>query len=323
MRIINSVIILTVSLVCISCKVDFDFSGLDGDPLLYLDMNLAYDPTSYEDGIIPKDVPLSLTGFVYAIPSAAGEREFPEDIRCQLDVYHNSELAWTRNDILLHEFEGRIYAEVYGIIPGDELKVVAQADGFPTATSTVVVPQAAPKIEASHMRINESKLRISLTINDPVETSDCYAFTFTRAYWYEDSLNPSGVQWLEPSFGSTEETSFLDIGPFDVIWEDGDKLYGIADREFNGQRKVLEFNVEYPLQYPEQYIYAYYRIGMHKVSSERLNYEMACQDKVNNMLGFIGLAPVTFAYTNVAGGTGCISCSNVSKTDWIAVPPVE
>lgn len=41
MRVINHIIILTLSLVCISCKVDFDFSGLDGEPLLYLDMNLA------------------------------------------------------------------------------------------------------------------------------------------------------------------------------------------------------------------------------------------------------------------------------------------
>ena len=74
MRVINHIIILTLSLVCISCKVDFDFSGLDGEPLLYLDMNLAYDPTSYEDGVIPEDVHLSLNGFIYAIPSAAAGR---------------------------------------------------------------------------------------------------------------------------------------------------------------------------------------------------------------------------------------------------------
>lgn len=323
MRVINHIIILALSLVCISCKVDFDFSGLDGQPLLYLDMNIAYDPTSYEDGIIPEDVHLSLNGFVYAIPSAAGEREFPEEIRCQLDVYHNSDLVWTRNDILLNEFEGLVAAEVYGIIPGDELKVVAKAEGFPTASSTVVVPQAAPKIEVSHSRINESKIRISIAFNDQAETDDCYAFTFTKAYWYEDSLNPSGVEWLEPSFGNTEETSFLDLGPFDVIWQDGDKYYGLTDREFNGKRTEFEINVEYPLHDPEQYKYAFYKIGIHKVSQERLNYEIACQDKGSNILGFIGLAPTTFAYTNVSGGTGCVSSSNVSTTEWIAVPPIE
>ena len=306
-----------------SCKVDFDFSGLDGDPLLYLDMNLAYDPTSYEDGIIPQDVPLSLTGFVYAIPSAAGEREFSSDIQCRLDVYHNSVLAWTRDDIRLHEFEGQISAEIYGIVPGDELKVVAQADGFPKATSTVTVPQAAPEIEVAHIRINDSKIRISITIDDPMETEDSYAFTFTKAYWYEDSLNPSGVEWLEPSFGSTEETSFLDLGPFDVIWQDGEKYYGMTDRKFNGQRKVFEINVEYPLHGSEQYKYAYYKIQTHKVSPERLNYEIPCQDKGSNILGFIGLAPTTFAYTNVSGGTGCVSCSNIIETEWIAVPPIE
>ena len=37
------------------------------------------------------------------------------------------------------------------------------------------------------------------------------------------------------------------------------------------------------------------------------------------MLGFIGLAPVTFAYTNVSGGSGCLSSANVSYTDWIRI----
>ena len=71
-------IILLMSLACVACKVDFDFSDLNSEPILCLDMNLEYDPTEYKGGVIPDDAPLYLSGFIYAIPSAAGEREFPE-----------------------------------------------------------------------------------------------------------------------------------------------------------------------------------------------------------------------------------------------------
>ena len=62
-------IILLMSLVCVACKVDFDFSDLSSEPILCLDMNLEYDPTEYKGGVIPDDAPLYLSGFIYAIPS--------------------------------------------------------------------------------------------------------------------------------------------------------------------------------------------------------------------------------------------------------------
>ena len=325
MRVINRIIILISCLVCMSCKVDFDFGGLDGDPILCLDMNLTYNPTQFDGGVIPNDSPLYLSGFIYAIPSAAGEREFPENLYCSLDVYQNSNLVWTRNDIRLHEFEGLISAEVYGVIPGDELKVVAQADGFLTATSTLIVPQQPPQVSVSHSRINDKMFHICFTIEDDPNTEDSYAFSFHRASIYGGSgIDPVGGSPMILAFGNDNETSFFDLSPFDIIWEDGEKLYGVYDRNFNGQEKTFEVNVEYELPYGEGADnYAYYRIGIHRYNPERLNYEIACQDKGSNILGFIGLAPTTFAYTNVSGGTGCVSCSNVSTTEWIAVPPIE
>lgn len=306
-------IIFLLALLCTACKVDFDFSGLDSDPILYMNMNLAVSPGQST----------SLYGFVYPIPSAAGERDFPEALYCKMNVYLNSELIWSRDDIKLHEFEGAISAPADILSPGDKLKVTVQAEGFPSAESTVTIPQRLPQLNISHTRINESKLRLSLTIEDDPRTEDCYAFQFEKGFFYEGHLQPSGVENLEPSFGSTEETAFLDLGPFDIIWEDGGKYYGIADREFNGQQKTIDINVEYPLTSPDQWKYAYYRISFFKVSPERFRYEIACQDKGNNILGFIGLAPTTFAYTNVIGGTGCLSCSTGYRTDWIAVPEMD
>ena len=319
-RIHQTIVIVLLSLSVVSCKVDFDFSELDGKPILYLDMNLTYAPYSYTEEAIPQDAPSSLRGYVYAVPPTAEERDFPEDLYCRMKVFHNSELVWARDNIRLNEFEGLVSADIYDIVPGDELKITAQADGFPTATSTITVPQATPQIMISHTRINASKFRISITFEDNPATEDNYAFIFEKAYWYEDSLQPSGLERLEPSFGSSEDTSFLDLGPFNAIWEDGNKFYGISDREFNGKKKTIDINVEYPLSSPEYAEYAYYSICIHKVSQERLRYEIACQDKGNNILGFIGLAPTTFSYTNIVGGSGCISCAYAGRTEWIAVP---
>ena len=319
-------IILLMSLVCVACKVDFDFSDLSSEPILCLDMNLEYDPTEYEGGVIPDDAPLYLSGFIYAIPSAAGEREFPEDLYCTLDVYHNSELAYTWDGIRLDEFAGLVSADIRDLVPGDEIKVVAQAEGFPTATSTIIVPQRPPQVSISHSRINDKAFRISFTIEDDPDTEDSYAFTFHRASIYGSGfgIDPVGGSPLPLAFGNDNETSYLDLGPFDILWEDGEKFYGVSDRSFNGQKKTFDVNVEYELPYREDTEnFAYYRIGIHRYTPERVKYEIACRDKGSNILGFIGLSPATFAYTNVIGGTGCISGSNVSTTKWILVPPVE
>lgn len=322
-------IIMSICLACISCKVDFDFSDLNSEPILCLDMNLAYDPTQYEGGVIPEDVPLYLSGFVYAIPSAAGEREFPEDLYCQLDVYRNSELAYTWDGIRLDEFAGLVSADIHDLVPGDEIKVIAQAEGFPTATSTIIVPQRPPQVSVSHSRINDKTFRISFTIEDDPDTEDSYAFTFHRAIIYGDPDHldappgPGGAT-LPLAFGNDNETSYLDLGPFDILWEDGEKFYGVSDRSFNGQKKTFDVNVEYELPYTEDTEnFAYYRIGIHRYTPERVRYEIASRDKGSNILGFIGLSPATFAYTNVIGGTGCISSSYVSTTEWILVPPLK
>ena len=320
-------IILLMSLACVACKVDFDFSDLNSEPILCLDMNLEYDPTDYKGGVIPDDAPLYLSGFIYAIPSAAGEREFPEDLYCTLDVYHNSELAYTWDGIRLDKFAGLVSADIRGLVPGDEIKVIAQAEGFPTATSTIIVPQRPPQVSVSHSRINNKTFRISFTIEDDPDTEDSYAFTFHRASIYGSGffgIDPVGGSPLPLAFGNDNETSYLDLGPFDILWEDGEKFYGVSDRSFNGLKKTFDVNVEYELPYGEDAEnYAYYRIGIHRYTSERVKYEIACRDKGSNILGFIGLSPATFAYTNVIGGTGCISGSNVSTTEWILVPPLE
>ena len=308
-------IMMSICLACISCKVDFDFSGLESEPILYLDMNLAYD---HDEGDYFLGEPFRLSGYIYAVPAVSGERELPDDLHCRVDVYRNSELIDTRDFTLLPGFEEFVSASIFDLDPGDELKVVAEADGFPTATSMVKVPLTPPMPVVSYIREDESTLRIKVTVEDDPMTEDCYAFTFHSAAFYGGDVITNADGWpMELSFGNTDETSFLDLGPFDVIWQDGNIFYGMSDHSFNGQTKTFEVNAACELPAGEgAENYHYYKVGIHKISPERLRYEAACQNKDNNVLSFIGLAPSTFAYTNITGGTGCLSCSNVLYTDW-------
>ena len=266
-----------------SCEVEFDFRGLDSDPLFLIDGYVKTDPSEPGTG--------SFQMYLYGVPSAAGTREFDEDARCVLKIYRNSELIDTKDYITIKDFYGLI-ADNYPADAGDEFTVTAESRGFLTASSSAVIPRKPAEVQASGS-IDGDNLRIRLSITDNAGSDDAYAVCFLT------------------------ESSFMDIGPFDVSWEDGFRYYGIYDDSFEGGRK--EFEVTAPLPAIEAGEKLYLRVEVQSVSPERLRYETACIDKANNALGFIGLAPVTFAYTNVTGGAGCFSGGYSFFTDWTPV----
>lgn len=295
-----------------ACEVEFDFSGLDSDPLFLIDGHIKTNQSGYEHGAG------NLQMYLYAVPSAAGERDFSEDARCTLKVYRNSELIGINEHITIQSFYGLIADSYKGISPGDEITVTAESEGFPTASAKVVIPHCPPAVEA-HYSMDGSDLKIRFSFEDNADTDDAYALCFRRSN--SGSSNPPDESEigssLELAFGSSLESAIMDIGPFDVTWEDGERYYGLFDDSFNGSRK--EFEVTVPAIRESAYEgTAYFRIEIQRISTERLRYEIACRDKGSNALGFIGLAPVTFAYTNVAGGSGCFSCGNTGYSPWTA-----
>lgn len=302
---------IAVSALCLlwatSCEVEFDFRGLDSDPLFLIDGYVKTDPSEPGTG--------SFQMYLYGVPSAAGTREFDEDARCTLKIYRNSELIDTKDYITIKDFYGLI-ADNYPADAGDEFTVTAESGGFLTASSSAVIPRKPAEVQASGS-IDGDNLRIRLSITDNAGSDDAYAVCFlTESSFTRPDDNYHGT-WLELTFGNTPESSFMDIGPFDVSWEDGFRYYGIYDDSFEGGRK--EFEVTAPLPAIEAGKKLYLRVEVQSVSPERLRYETACIDKANNALGFIGLAPVTFAYTNVAGGAGCFSGGYSFFTDWTPV----
>ena len=309
MKNISHTACLLCCLAVISCEVEFDFSDLDDNPLFLIDGNVAAATPGDEDG--------SFQMYLYAVPSAAGEREFDEDARCTLRVFRNSELTDTKDYISIRSFYGLI-ADSYPAEPGDEFMVTAEAEGFPTATARAVIPAIPPALDVG-CSMDDGKLDLRFSFEDNADTDDAYAFCF-RTVTQEVRPDPDQIGYaVELPFGNSTGAVLPDPGPFDATWVDGERFYGISDDTFNGCRK--EFVISIPSELFDGIGTTYFRIEIRSISPERLRYETAQNDKQSNILGFIGLAPVTFAYTNVSGGAGCFSCSNSGYSDWIEIGP--
>ena len=289
-----------------ACEVEFDFKDLDGDPLFLIDGTFV---TGW-----PDRETCNLQMYLYAVPSAAGNRDFPEEARCTLRIYRNGELIDTKDEITVQTFYGLI-ADNYPAAPGDEILVTAESEGFPVASSRSVIPQAPPGVEDISCIMEGGILRISFAMEDDAATDDAYAFCFksTTSMSVPDD-GDTGIN-IPLSYELGDGYPVTDAGPFDISWKDGITYYGVFDDSFSGKRR--KFEVTAPFEMPSGNEDPYFRIEIRRISPERLRYETACADKGRNILGFIGLAPVTFAYTNVTGGSGCFSSGNVSFSPWM------
>lgn len=310
MKIFRHFIAFCAGLAAISaCEVQFDLNGLDGDPLFILDGNIKIDRMNPEYG--------SLSMYVYAVPPAYGDRTFSEEARCTLKVYRNGDLLDTMDYITLEPFFGLVTGSYPGIMPGDEITLTAESEGFPTASVTTVMPQDPPAVELSATN-TDGTIGISLSFKDDASTSDAYAFRFESLVSDHKPGKDEYGNTLDLPLPGNSVFPFMGKNPFDISWEDGVMYYGLLDDSFNGETKEIGINL------PEDILpdsdTAYIRAEIQHISPERLRYQIACQDQSTNIIGIIGMAPVTFAYTNVTGGSGCFSSQNVDYTDWIAIP---
>lgn len=309
MRKLDYIFIAVCCLVATACEVEFDLKGLDDDPLFLLDGCVGIDPYRYEG---------DLQMYLYAVPSVSGKREFSEEARCTLKVYKNSELIDIKDYITVESFYGLIVGK-YSVEYGDEFVVTAESEGFPMATARTVIPQAAPVVDASYS-MSDGDLNVRFSFEDDGTTEDAYAMCFRTISLDREPADEQVGTSIALPFGNSPESSFLDAGPFDVSWTDGDLYYGISDATFSGKRKEFEVTIPAIVSGLDPYRETtYFRIELQRISPERLRYEIACNDKGNNALGFIGLAPVTFAYTNVSGGSGCFSAASTVYTDWVEI----
>lgn len=118
----------------------------------------------------------------------------------------------------------------------------------------------------------------------------------------------------DEDFGMETRKDYLDVD----INDGTARLW--SDAEFNGQEVSLSLEVWtyfdgiHNSKYDE--VKERYKAVIYRLSPEFFKYAEAQNHLDNNMLAEIGLAPASFAYTNVTNGLGLFAGVAVAETEW-------
>ena len=199
---------------------------------------------------------------------------------------------------------------------GSEVVLKASADGAEDVSSVFYMPEEIPAFEV----IYTSAPAFKFTFKDDGSTEDCYAIMVygecTRVKDGETTVNIRACDPYEPDedFGMETRTDYLDVDMNDGtarLW---------PDTEFNGQEVSLSLEVWtyfdgiHNSKYDE--VKERYKAVIYRLSPEFFKYAEAQNHLDNNLLAEIGLAPASFAYTNVNGGLGLFAGVSVAETEW-------
>lgn len=157
---------------------------------------------------------------------------------------------------------------------------------------------------------------------DTVETDTTYSAT---------GLYPRSVS--DDSLFSELEPGFVTLGfngrYFDTGWWDEDGTYPLTIMRVKDKdgSAAIEFRTDYSYE-GESFYYSkegmlmsyskhscQYKVLVYHMSPESYRYAKSMYDRSHNDLAYVGLAPATFTYTNVAGGLGTVGAIILSESD--------
>lgn len=203
------------------------------------------------------------------------------------------------------------------MIPGgSEVLLTAAADEAEDISSSFNMPDAFPAFEVKYT----SAPAFKITFTDDGNTDDCYAIMVlgecTRIKDGETTVTVRACEPYEPDedFGMETRKDYLDVdmdeGPARV-W---------PDTGFNGKEVSLNLEVWAYIdgisnsKYDE--VRERYKAVIYRLTPEFFRYAEAQNHLDHNTLASIGLAPASFAYTNVNGGLGLFAGAAVAETEW-------
>ena len=199
---------------------------------------------------------------------------------------------------------------------GSEIVLKASADGAEDVSSVFHMPEEMPAFEV----IYTSAPAFKFTFKDDGSTEDCYAIMVygecTRVKDGEATVYVRACDPYEPDedFGMETRKDYLDVDMNDGtarLW---------PDTEFNGKEVSLSLEVWtyfdgiHNSKYDE--VRERYKAVIYRLSPEFFKYAEAQNHLDNNMLAEIGLAPASFAYTNIINGLGLFAGVSVAETEW-------
>lgn len=302
-------ILQMVALSILSCEYNFEPKGLVEEPTLYL----AAMPTNRDSMVVrfQKTVPVS---------SGKGKRYSPLDVTFRL--YVNGQLSGETVEYTewLSDVTDNMPYDNYFIRhafqPGDEIRVEADLPGFATLSAQTSLPQPTV-LESVSAHIDPDKTLTYRIRYRSTENSSPYhaaqllwgdeCAIYPSSLFRDDILSSERVKYIKFNyFGSNPE--FVNRNFPTVFWED-------RDATSDGENLVYEFKDAYPREtYPdtdeEQAVGIYAHVFA--LSSEAFHHVCAVYDYENNALGWLGMSPVSYSYTNIHNGLGWFGAVTVS-----------
>lgn len=290
----------------VSCEFEFELEGMDTEPLLHFEAALHQN--------CDEDLKYSLQGL-----RAVTDDKVRDMKNVILRAYINGEKAdgYSRKEPC-NSLSGEMNFDI--LKPGDEISIEGSCEGYPAISASTTMPSAWNGLEIKVERIDESTINIAVSFEDEGLTEDFYGIgLIVETYMQQQISSLTSVALRGPAVEGTGMTSY---GEMRVSYIDPREriIQVCSDHGFNGEEKEFSFVADC-LESNENERRTY-SVMAYKLSPEMYRYAVAQFDSSpwNNTLGFMGLSPVTFTYTNIQGGLGVLGCVNARTYGPYPVP---
>lgn len=299
----------------VSCEYDFELKGMPQEPCLYIEC-------------LPGE---SDTTFIYlhaAVPVGNGAAAVPENLA---DAAVSFSVNGETRDVTLHrtgESEA-VFCSPYIAKGGDRLAMSASLEGFPSVSSSTVIPATVPDFDVK-MEKRDRDLIITVTIRDDnPQEDDYYCVNFVKREKIIDYRGErTNTECYQCELTDSKEYPNMVNSGIMVMHEDTDReCYVFSDKEkaADGTKSIsikgyYEENTLYvdsdtgEIQLSRDYKYM---VECKRLSPEAFFYYRSRYDIDWNDLAYLGWAPANFAYTNIDGGVGVFGGAAKASSGWL------
>ena len=323
-----------ILLLCASCEREFDIIDPDAGPKLYIE-SLFYDQQDTVSFTIIATRPATEAPQEYQIPSGMKVTVLENGEPCEVLKSEDKGLPNPGYNYDVPEYRWYLKG---GFNAGSKVEIMAEADGYPDAYSVVYMPEKFNDFTCRVEKYSEGRAFLHIDYTDDPTTDDFYGVSVTR---YSKAVLFDGTVDFESNYGIINQPLSDDFGEYDypywnmqykgwetwrdmVFWSDsressdGKQTFTVLISERQGPDSWL-WSDSFGEGEAKGIVYSSDNVYVYKLTSDTYHYlNGQWNENYNDMAGF-GLAPPTYAFTNIRGGIGIFAGMSVSDPhpiDW-------
>ena len=284
-------------------------------------------------------------------PVFSEENAKPEDVKLTLDVDGKS-VELTRDVYYVSSGDGEIaYRTDHRFEPDQKIRLLAECDGLPSAEVSATVPEKLSKVSVSHSAEESYRVKDGDRLYGTYSTLSKFHISLDEKF---DDDSYFGVQVMRRKHVEVEGTPYdpdhvdsIGAAEYDNLYEypvmtelssvkheiiidvDGGEFM-VFEPENKDGKPAFDVFVDNEPRYMtyaswngDELIYARYEYYTYKVKVFRIPDSMYHGLKaeyiklISDAPLHLGFSPVTYVYTNVAGGLGMFAAVTSYETEWI------